>query len=592
MGTVTNNLGNGKTSAMNMMQQGRAGEAIPLLQEHCRLNSQDAEAFYLLGSCHGMLGQYPQAITVLQQSLMLQPDMPQTHFALGGAYKMSGEFENAITQFRAATELSPDMVDAEIALADALGTLGDMSEARQHYLKALEIQPGTAAAHSGLGSLAGQMDRHEEALSHFQKAVKCSPKSPQYLCSVAGCMAALGRLSQSRGIYRKALKYVPQYPDALGGLARIHDKAGEYEKVACLVKPLLNQKLYSVPAAMALLGVCKHLSSCDEALAYAEGVLDCRHDIPPHTKRNLHMAIARVLDHLERYDEAFSHFKTGNEITSLNYDAIGHRVATNNLIKVFSRATLLRLPRSRIDTRRPIFIVGMPRSGTSLTEQILASHPEVAAAGELTELGDIMSVLPTELGSSDKWPFCVNEINQGKQDELARRYLDSLKAVSKSARHITDKMPHNFYLLGLIELLFPQAHVIHCQRDPLDICLSIYFQSFLDAHNYARDLFSLGTHYHQYQRLMEHWQHTLSLPILNVQYEDLVSQPEKTVRHMLEFCGLEWNKQCLQFHKLERKVDTASYDQVRQPLHTKSVQRWRHYEQYLDELKQGLDRGH
>ncbi len=575
-----------------MMQRGQASEAIPILQEHCQLNPLDAEAFYLLGSCFGMLGQYPQAINSLQQCLVLQPNMPQTHFALGGAYKMAGELENAIIQFRAAIQLTPDMADAEIALADMLGMLGEMDEAHQHYLKALEIQPDSAAPHSGLGSLAEQTEQYEEALAHFQKAVKYAPKSPQYQCSVAGCMVALGQWQQARGSYRKALKYAPQYPDALGGLARIYDRAGEYEKVASLIKPLLKQKLYSVSAAMAFLGVCKHLERCEEAILYAEGVLDCRYDIPPRTRQNLHMAIARTLDHLEHYDEAFSHFKTGNKIIPLKYDALGHRVTTDNLIEVFGWATMLRLPRSRINTCRPIFIVGMPRSGTSLTEQILASHPEVAAAGELTELGDIMAILPAELGSSDKWPQCVYEINQDKMDKLVNRYLDSLNVISKTAQHITDKMPHNFYLLGLIELLFPRARVIHCQRDPMDTCLSIYFQSFLDAHNYARDLFSLGTHYHQYQRLMEHWQYTLSIPILNVCYEDLVSQPENTVRDMLEFCGLEWDEQCLQFYKLARKVDTASYDQVRQPLHTKSVKRWRHYEQYLDELKQGLERGY
>jgi len=582
----------GKAKAMHMMQRGRPKDAISVLQEHCRCNLQDAEAFYLLGSCFGMLAQYPQAIESLQQCLVLLPDIPQTHFSLGGAYKMSGQLENAIAQFRAAIKLNPIMLEAEIALADALGTLGMADESRQHYLKALEIQPGSAASHFGLGALAGQMDRHEEALVHFQKAVKFSPKSPQYLCSVAGCMASLGRLQQARKTYRKALKCAPQYPDALGGLARIYDKSGEYEKVANLVEPLLKQKLYSVPAAMALLGVCKHLGRCKEAVVYAEGVLEQRNDIPPHSRRNLHMGIARALDHLESYHEAFAHFKIGNETVPLNYDAIGHQVATDSLIKVFNRATLLGLPRSRTESQRPIFIVGMPRSGTSLTEQILASHPEVAAAGELTELGHIMTILPAELESSETWPQCVYDINQEKIDKLANRYLDSLNAISITTRHITDKMPHNFYLLGLIELLFPRARVIHCQRDPMDTCLSIYFQSFLDAHNYARDFFSLGTHYHQYQRLMEHWQYTLSIPILNVQYEELVSQPENSVRRMLEFCGLDWDERCLQFYKLERKVDTASYDQVRQPLHTKSVKRWQHYEQYLDELKQGLERGH
>jgi tetratricopeptide (TPR) repeat protein len=581
-----------KAQAVNMMQRGLAKDALPVFQTYCQQNPNDAEAYYLLGSCHGMLGQYSQAIKVLQQCLKLQPDAPQTYFALGGAYKMTGELEKAIAQFRKATELNPAMVDAKIALADSLGITGDMNEARKHYLMVLENMPDSAVPHAGLGALSEQMSQHEEALKHFQKASKCAPKSPQYLCSIAGSLIALGRWKEARGSYRKALKCKPQYSDALGGLARIHDMNGEYEKVAKLIQPLLEKKHYSISAAMAFLGVCKHLKRCEEAVIYAEDVLANRHDIPPRSMQNLYMAIARTLDHLERYDDAFIHFKTGNTIIPLLYDAVGHQVTIDNLIEVFSRATLLSLPRSNIDTVRPIFIVGMPRSGTSLSEQILASHPEVEAGGELTELGDIMSLLPVELGSNEKWPKCIYDINLDKQDKLANRYLDKLNSISTTVQFITDKMPHNFYLLGLIELLFPQARVIHCQRDPMDTCLSIYFQSFLDAHTYARDLFSLGTHYHQYQRLMEHWQNTLSLPILNLQYEGLVSQPEKTVRELLEFCGLEWNEQCLQFHRSERKVNTASYDQVRQPLYTRSVQRWRHYERYLGELKEGLQRGH
>ncbi|HEN46827.1 MAG TPA: sulfotransferase family protein, partial [Mizugakiibacter sp.] len=506
--------------------------------------------------------------------------------------KLLGCLDEAADHFRAVLQTNPRMADAHMALADTLGTNGKTAEAIQHYRKAQKIQPDSGAPHFGLGMLAEQVNDYEEALVHCRKAVTCDPQSLLYLCATGSVLVTLGRWQEARGLYRKALRIDPRYPDALGGLARIYDQSGEYDKAAKQIEPLLRKHLYSNPGALAFLSICKHLGRCEEAVAYTEDLLRNRRDLPPRTKKNLHMATARALNHLERYDDAFTHFKAGNETIRLNYDPVGHRIMTDRLIEVFSRATLFRLPRAQAKSKRPVFIVGMPRSGTSLMEQILASHPQVDGAGELTELGDIMNTLPRELGSNQDWPHCVSDFTQDHMDRLAHRYLDKLRSVSKKARRVTDKMPHNYYLLGLIELLFPQARVIHCQRDPLDTCLSIYFQSFLDAHGYARDLFNLGTHYHQYQRLMEHWQQTLSIPILDVRYEDLVVHPESTVRAMLEFCELEWDAQCLQFHNLARRVDTASYDQVRQPLYTDSIQRWRHYEHHLDELKEGLERGH
>jgi len=574
------------------MQGGQVAEARHILQEVCQHHTADAEAFYLLGNCNGMLGRYQEAVDALRKSLQLAPDTIQTRFALGGALKLLGHLDEAAGQFRAVLEEDPRMAEVHVALADTLGTSGKTAEAIQHYREAQKIQPDSGAPHFGLGMLAEQVNNYEEALLHCRKAVTCDPQSPQYLCAVGSVLISLGRWQEARGLYRKALRIDPRYPDAVGGVARIHDQSGEYDKVARQIEPLLQERLYSVPAAIAFLGVCKHLGRCAEAVAYAEDLLRNRSDLPPRTKKNLHMATARALDHMERYDEAFTHFKAGNEAIWLNYDPVGHRITIDTLIEVFSRAALFRLPRAKMKSKRPVFIVGMPRSGTSLTEQILASHPHVDGAGELTDLGDIMNTLPRELGSNKNWPHCISDFTQDPMDRLARRYLDKLRTVSKKARRVTDKMPHNYYLLGLIDLLFPQARVIHCKRDPLDTCLSIYFQSFLDGHGYARNLFNLGTHYHQYRRLMEHWQQTLSIPILDIQYEDLVNDTETTIRTMLGFCELEWDDQCLQFHNLARRMDTASYDQVRQPLYTRSIQRWRHYEQHLDALKEGIERGY
>ena len=185
----------------------------------------------------------------------------------------------------------------------------------------------------------------------------------------------------------------------------------------------------------------------------------------------------------------------------------------------------------------------------------------------------------------------LQDLTQDDLNRLAGSYLDQLNGISTSAERVSDKMPHNFFELGLIQMLFPEAQIIHCNRDPMDTCLSIYFQNFQDGHEYARNLYNIGSHYHQYLHLMEHWRRTLSMPFMDVQYEELVHDPEPVVRQMLKHCNLEWYDGCLEFHKVKRMVRTASYDQVRQPMYTRSVNRWSHYEKHLDELKAGLERG-
>jgi hypothetical protein len=306
--------------------------------------------------------------------------------------------------------------------------------------------------------------------------------------------------------------------------------------------------------------------------------------------KGLNFAVGKVLDGMSLYDEAFEHYKAGNEAISYLYDSLSNTQNITDIIEIFTPALFMNTPAAKVRGKKPIFIIGMPRSGTSLTEQIMAAHSNVHAAGELTTLFDVSSKMKNDLGGEKAYPFYVKNISQKDTDEMAGSYLKKLESFSVDAEYVTDKMPHNFYLLGLIQLLFPDAKIIHCKRDPMDTCLSIYFQDFSEVHKYAKDLFNIGTHYYQYKRLMDHWKQVLSIPILDINYEDLVENQEATTRRILEFCGLDWEESCLQFHKVNRTIDTASFDQVRQPLYKKSVERWKNYEKYLDDLKKGLER--
>jgi len=239
-------------------------------------------------------------------------------------------------------------------------------------------------------------------------------------------------------------------------------------------------------------------------------------------------------------------------------------------------------------SRLPVFIVGMPRSGTTLVEQILASHPLVYGAGELEAISEIYLGMQRRFGMARPYPYCMAEITRKQLDAMAQAHLDRLGGMSRGMARVTDKMPHNFLSLGLIDLLFPGARVIHCKRDPLDNCVAIFTQYFNEAHAYATNLADLGYYYRLYERLMHHWAETVEIPVLDLHYEELVAEPERHIRELIAFCDLSWDERCLRFHETKREVGTFSYDQVRRPIYKTSAGRWRNYAPYLDPLFESL----
>ncbi len=392
--------------------------------------------------------------------------------------------------------------------------------------------------------------------------------------------------------FRRALEQVPDHIDATAQLARILEFKGHFEEAYELLQPLLEND--SPPASIATIfaRLCHRVGRCEEAVAYLEKAL-ARVGSAKDAVAQIHFALGSVLDRLDRYDEAFAHYAEANrQATRQLYDSTSHANWITEIIETHSRALLGRYPSARNRDERPIFIVGMPRSGTSLVEQILASHPGVAAGGELMLLNGLVQQAQMLDPEEAPFPRFMERLPAERLDQMATAFLAHLDEIGGDCSRVTDKMPHNFYFLGLIEKAFPGARIIHCRRDPRDTCLSIFFQNFNEGHPYAHDLFTIGTHYHQYRRLMDHWRNVLSLPMLEISYEALVREPEATIRGLLEFCGLPWHDACLAFHESRRRVNTASYDQVRRPLYTRSVDRWRHYEAHLAPLLEGLERGY
>jgi hypothetical protein len=300
---------------------------------------------------------------------------------------------------------------------------------------------------------------------------------------------------------------------------------------------------------------------------------------------------------LRRFDDAFEHFRQANELSGAAFDSKRGVAATDRLIDTFSADFLAGRSGFGDPSERPIFIVGMPRSGTTLTEQIVASHPKICGAGELETMFHMVDAVPGLAGANKRYPECVRDLTQASARDLARRYLVELNRYSRTAVRITDKMPHNFDKLGLISLMFPRARIIHCRRDPIDTCLSCFMHEFHKQHTYNCDLASLGLYYREYERLMAHWRTALPIALFELRYEDLVADQEAVSRALIEFCGLPWDDRCLEFHRADRSVQTPSAWQVRQPIYTKSVERWRKYQRHLGPLievlgQNGANAGH
>jgi hypothetical protein len=313
-----------------------------------------------------------------------------------------------------------------------------------------------------------------------------------------------------------------------------------------------------------------------------------RGGLAPSQQQDLHFALGKLCDRAGDYDAAFAHYEAGNRLAPIPFDVPALRDKAERIKHVFSGPDVPAaepVPNAR---PIPIFIVGMPRSGTSLVEQILASHPDVAAGGEMETLPNIERAAGEILGRADVYPDCLSGAQPAAMARLATRYREVIAGVAGGARFVTDKLPSNYERLGLIQRLFPEARIIHTLRDPRDTCLSCYFQHFGNTHTYSANLRALGQVYGIYRDLMVNWRATLASPVLDIAYESIVAEPEASIRRMLEFCGLSWHAACLDFHASTRQVNTASYDQVRQPLYDSSVGRWRHYERHLAELLDAL----
>lgn len=440
-----------------------------------------------------------------------------------------------------------------------------------------------------LGSCAYAKGEYEKAIKYLKQCIALQPNNPLYLCHLALVRTAQGKPDEAVACYDRALKVKPGFPVAIGGKAVTLENAGDTEAARLLLEPYIKDGTEEPSMALAYAKLQHDAGEYSEAINVAR-----RHTknkkTDPVIRRDLLFILGKAYEKAKRIDEAFETFQQANTVRALPCSPNDSARQIDTLMKVYSPGKLAKYPRAATESELPVFIVGMPRSGSTLTERIIASHPQVHGAGEITAFGDIPFSMMYDLGSYEPYPQCMTDLTQEWADRFAAKYLQYLSDLQRDASRVVDKMLSNYKHLGLISLLLPRARIIHTKRNALDNCWSCFAENLSPVkHRYASDLRNLGLIYRQYEQLMAHWKEVLDIQFMEVQYEEMVADPEGVSRKVIEFLNLPWDDGCLRFYESSgQRAPTLSYQQVRQPIYKSAIHRHERYGALLDPLREAL----
>ncbi|HEY3784493.1 MAG TPA: sulfotransferase [Steroidobacteraceae bacterium] len=489
-----------------------------------------------------------------------------------------GEYDEAATHYQALLSLKPGRLEVLNQLAGTFCKLGRLGEAEKHYRRAIGREPSHPDAHGSLGAIHLARGCLIDAETSLRRALKLQPGNLDHRSNLGVALAGTGRLDNAIAQLERVLKVDPRHANALYAMGLVARAQGRFEEAAAFFRRAVDSDPSTVRAWAELAGIRKMSAADGEWLLKAQEMLAA--PLAPFEEARLRFAIGKYHDDLEQFEEAFASYERGNTLLKTVTAPYEREVRTrlvDDLIRVYTSETMAGIAAAGSGSTRPVFVVGMMRSGTSLIEQIIASHPEAAGAGEL-----------------DFWSAALrgheSEVRRDLLDaqtraKLAAEYLRALQSCSAQALRVVDKAPVNCDYLGIILSVFPNARIIYVRRDPIDTCLSCYFQLFSTALNFARDLSDLAHYYREHQRLMAHWRAVCpSESLLEVPYEELVADQEQWTRRIVNFLDLPWHPQCLEFHRTDRTILTSSYWQVRQRIYNNSVRRARHYRKFIGPL--------
>ncbi|HSY07711.1 MAG TPA: tetratricopeptide repeat protein [Steroidobacteraceae bacterium] len=596
-----------------LQDQGQFADAAASYRRAVAIMPDFAEAYDDLGTVLRELGLRDEAVASYRRALQINPDCAEAHGNLGNALRELGQLDAAVASYRRALASEPELSEAHNNLGNVLRELGQLDAAVASYCRALQIKPNYAEAHGNLGNVLRELGQFDAAVASYRNALEFSPDSAEVHCNLGNALHELGQLDAAATSYQRALILRPDYAEAYASqgillrlrglpdeaeivcrkalevapesaaihivLAELHADRGQFARAEELFKRATAIEPNS-PDGWAGIGRCHKMRDSEAPwLTTVQGIL-AQH-LRPRQEINLRYALGKYFDDVGDFEQAFGSYQRANELSKRCRSGYDRQRQTRLVDRIICRFDQKWLARARSDANastRPVLIVGMPRSGTTLVEQILASHPAVFGAGELTFWNAATARYEASLLSG--------ECGASTLRELASDYLQLLERTSTDALRVVDKMPTNFLFLGLIHAALPNARIIHVRRNPIDTCLSVYFQYFATAYPYANDLEDLAHYYTEYLRVMQHWRAILpESAMLDMPYEALIDEQEVWSRKMLEFIGLPWDSRCLDFHRTDRTVVTTSRWQVRQPISKSSRGRWRNYEKFVGPLR-------
>ncbi|HEY1774453.1 MAG TPA: sulfotransferase [Gammaproteobacteria bacterium] len=576
--------------AVKHQEKGEYAPAKQLLDEVLSTLPRHADALHLRGILAQQTGNSSEALDLLNQSIAAAPGNPIFHQNLGNLQVQLGDLLSAARSYQRSLELDPRNTRCWVQLGELFDQKADYIHAEQCYVNALKLDMNDDDNWMRLAHCLRHQDRLDEAISVYLDRLKQSPTNVRLLIDTGTALTKRGNLGQSAKVFHEALRLDPSSAEAQYNLGAVFAEEGDFERAkqayaeALRLDPTSTQPYPNLAAITRFKGGEPLISEMENRL---QG--DAAADI------NLHFALGKAHDDAGDYDASFGHYLRGNDLARghVAYSTDAQQAFCQSVIRHFDRDTVSRLAQDGSDSKVPIFIVGMPRSGTSLVEQILASHPQVYGAGELTLL---QRELMSALGASSLKNLVRLDIGRftamtaAERQAIAAKTLSAMRRLAPDAARITDKMPQNFLLLGLLHTFFPAAKIVHCRRDPLDTCVSCFTVLFGDGQEFAYDLTELGEYYGMYAVLMKHWEQVLPAgSLLTVDYEEVVTDVRKSAERLLEHCGLPWDEACVSFHENKRPVQTASVYQVRQPLYRSSVGRSRRFEAHLKPLRAALE---
>jgi len=570
---------------------GRLDDAVESYQRALKINPKAAEIHFNHGNALHSLGQIDGAIKSYRCALKVKPDFAEAHNNLGVILRNLGQFDEAIGSFHIALEIKPNFSEAHYNLGNALRDLGRLDDAVKSYSHALEIKSDNIEAQCNLGNSLRDLGRLDDAVKSYYLALAIKPDFSEAHYNLGNALRDLGRLDDALKSYSLALESKPDYIDVFNSLCDTLMEVGKTDEA----ESCINQALVLAPndpvTLTTALSYIKYQKD-DPRFSQLEPIYSRRESLPIDKRVRLNFAMGKAMESIGQYHEAFAAYKEGNLLHSQKYrfDEAEENLILEKKYNLFSSDKLknfasaaANLPHME-EERVPIFIVGMPRSGTTLIEQMLSSHADIYGAGELTILGDLAKKAELLLLETPDVKDTLLALRK-----LGREYCDQVWKRAPDAKFITDKLPGNYQHLWLIHLMLPNAKIIHSIREPMDTCFSCYALPFTFGHEYSYEMETLGRQYLRYKKLMKHWHDVLPLGrILDVRYEDNISNSERELRRILDYLGLPWDPACLKFHESDRVVRTASVAQVRKPIYSSSVARWRNFEKYLSPLRETM----